>query len=153
MPANTTPIFTLAARWSAARFITSDGTSVKTLFTAGTNGSRLEGLWLNSTEATDNDVFFYIEIATLDFRLHHADVPAGAGNDGLLAAASAFNDVNSPFVLTDVNGNRYLDLPPNAVLKARVGRAVESGTTAAAILNAGGSEVRSIEVLILAQDY
>lgn len=56
MPANTSPIFTLTPNIGRARLtsavLTSDGTGATTVFTAGTNGSRLDRITVRNSQAT-----------------------------------------------------------------------------------------------------
>jgi hypothetical protein len=133
--------------------VNADGKALKTIYTAGANGSRVEGVVVSSSEAVANNLFLQVQVSGVDYPLLYTDVPAYSGYDGTAPSLGMFNDVNTAFVTKDVSGNYYLDLPPGAVLKARPGTTVESGNAAAPSLNFDGTEAKRIAVVVVAQDY
>lgn len=161
MPGNTTPIFTAGARWAGKAIVNADGTALQTLFTAGANGSRVTDVAINSTLPVERHVFLWIElfddasppVSLGDFPLGHVEVPPHAGSDGDTPAVAALNDATFLFAQIDRDGNRYLELPANAVLKARVHLAVDSGNQTAPNQNYTGTEANALTLLVTAEDY
>lgn len=159
MPANTVPIFSKVARWGGLSLTHAAGTALQTLFIAGTYGSRVDAIAVNSSDTADCAAFLWVELfddqaqSQGRFPLGHVAVPAHAGNDGTTAAAALLNDVGFPFITIDREGNRYLDLPPGAVLKVRLGQSVSSGNQAAPNRNYAGSEPMALSFTVIAQDY
>lgn len=159
MPANTVPIFSKAARWGGLSLTHAAGTALQALFTAGTYGSRVEAIAVSSSDTATRDAFLWVALfddqaqSQGSFPLGHVAVPAHAGNDGSTPAVALLNDVDFPFITVDREGNRYLDLPPAAVLQVRVGQAVTSGNQVAPNLNYVGSEPMALSFTVFAQDY
>lgn len=153
MPANTIPIFTKAARWASQRYTNADGKNLKTLFTAGPEGSRIENLVLSSSDTVAHDVFIWAVVGGVEVRLFHIDLPAHAGNNGSTVAQPGFNSATGAFLTQDVNGNRYIDLPPNTELRARMGASITNANQAAPNLNYAGTEAIGVTIVIQALDY
>lgn len=82
MPANTSPIFTLTPRVDGVQYTSTDTTTKKTIFTPGTNGSRIDGITVASTDTAAVLLNVYLNDGTTDFFLGSVNVPAGTGYSG-----------------------------------------------------------------------
>ncbi|MDX2061849.1 MAG: hypothetical protein SFY70_02190 [Bacteroidia bacterium] len=132
MPDNTTPIFTRAARWAAARITAAEGTALTVVFTAGEFGSRLQALTAANADTAAQTLYLWVELpGGQSAPLHALAVPAEAGFGPAVPLASALTDALTPYIPHDAHDNRYLDLPPGALLKARVATPIAAGTSTA----------------------
>lgn len=109
MAANTQPIFPLTPKNPAVSIANADAQTVKTLMTAGTNGSRVSKLLLSSTDTSARDVGIYVGGNLLGC----VSVPAGAGQTSTAPPVDALATLGTYF---DANGNNILDLAASAVL-------------------------------------
>jgi hypothetical protein len=50
MAVTATPIFPQTISSKVAQFLNADGTAIKSIRTAGTNGERIDGIWLTNTD-------------------------------------------------------------------------------------------------------
>jgi len=67
---------------SGVKFVNSDGTSVKTLYTAGSDGAILENICAHSDDTAAVIVLLSISDGTTTFPLGELTVAIGAGTDG-----------------------------------------------------------------------
>lgn len=125
MAANTQPVFPLTPKFATASIANADGTAVKTIFTAGANGSRVSKLALVSTDTANRDIGVYINgtlVGTVQCLL-------GAGNSSGVAGKDVLADTNFKQAYYDANGNLVLDLPAAATLGIAAPVAVTAAKT------------------------
>jgi hypothetical protein len=79
MAANTSPIFSLAPFGTGAQFTSTDTTTKKTLYTGGTNGSRIDQINVCTNDTAAVNLQFYLNDGTTDFYLGYVNIPAGSG--------------------------------------------------------------------------
>lgn len=119
MPANTTPIFPATPAANSTTFANADAQTLKTIFTAGINGSRVDAISVSSTDTSVRDFAIYMNVSGSDVLLATVSVPANSGFTNGVQAKSVLVDANLSAVTTfDAYGNRTFALPPNAILKA-----------------------------------
>lgn len=124
-----TPIFSQTIKNGAVQILPADTTTLKTIFTAGSDGAIVNNLMIHSTDSSAKDVLLYVTFGGIDSQIGTISVPANSGNTNALPMIAAFAHAN--LVLnTDVNGNKILWLESGAILKAKVSSTV---TTAKAI--------------------
>jgi len=138
MAAGTSPIFYAAPKISAVQIANADGTTKKTLVTAGANGCLVFGIEASTTDTANNDVGLYIQIggSGTDYPIGGKRVPLGSGDATAANPTAAINllDVGQmPFLLPDGS----LQLGPNDILKAAVQTAVTSAKTLTLVAQAG----------------
>lgn len=112
MTANTQPVFPLTPKFSSVSVANADGTTIKTIFTAGSNGSRVSKLGLVSTDTANKDMGIYINsvlVGTIQCLL-------GAGTSSSVAGKDVLADTNFKLPYYDANGNLVFDLPASATL-------------------------------------
>ena len=131
-----TPVFTQTPKTGGGSINNATGagtlgsdTNGVALYTAGSNGSRVNSLILSTTDTTANDVFLYIKSGANIYPVGQVHVPASSGNiastlaiDGILPSIT----VGLPI---DNNGKRFIHLGASDVLKFAVIAAVTSGKT------------------------
>lgn len=118
-------------------FANADGNTVKTIFTAGADDSRVYSVLLNSTDSSDRTLQIYISDGTTNFELRRITVTANAGISVTVPIISALSGLDLPF---DSVGNRYLPVRRNFQLRANIiGTAVTAG--------------QQIEVITIGEDF
>lgn len=128
MPVTPTPIFAQTINNSVLVFNNS-GTSITTLYTAGANGSRIESIFVTNTDTAAYTVNVYITQSSTNYLIGTASIPLSSGNTtavptvDLLGAAGNFGTVLN----FDANGNTYLFLSSNSILKVATTATVTSG--------------------------
>lgn len=112
MVANTSPIFPVAPKEGHVSIANADGQNLKTVYTAGANGSRISRLTLNSTDTANRDVGIFVNgslVATVQ-------VAIGAGQSSGVPAKDVFADANFKQAYFDANGNLVMDIPAGVIL-------------------------------------
>lgn len=112
MAANVQPIFPLTPKFASVAIANADGTTIKTVFTAGTAGSRVSKLALVSTDTANHDVGIYINSVLIGT----VQAAIGAGQSSTVPAKDVLADANIKQGYFDANGNLVIDLPANATL-------------------------------------
>lgn len=113
--ANTAPIFEGGINNKGVQFTSGDGTSKKTIFTAGNYGSRIDSVSLCSNDTAIVGLNFYINDLTNDYYLGTVSVAAGAGYTSI-----AKQDALPTLAPTGTNLARagFIALPSGWLLKA-----------------------------------
>lgn len=118
-------------------FANSDGNTVKTIFTAGADDSRIYSILISSTDTSDRTLQLYLSDGTTNFELRRLTISASAGTSVTVPIVSGLSGLDLPF---DSQGNRYMPIRRNFQLRVNViGTAVTSGQT--------------IDVIVLAEDF
>jgi len=126
MSANINPIFPLVIQQSAQTFVLADTTTIKVLFTAGLNGSRIDAIVATSTD-TINQLFTVILYdGVTAYNIGELTVIANCGTDGATKAMSLLSLLNFPFL--DASGSLYLKNGWSLRLALKTG-AIASGKT------------------------
>lgn len=112
MTANSQPIFPLTPKFSTVAIANSDAQGVKTVYTAGANGGRVQKLALVSTDTVNRDVGIFIN-GTL---VGTVACPLGSGTSGIIAAKDVLADALFKAAYADAFGNLVIDLPAAATL-------------------------------------
>jgi hypothetical protein len=118
-------------------FTNADGNTVKTIFTAGADDSRIYAILISSTDTSDRTLQLYLSDGTTSFELRRLTISASAGTSVTVPIVSGLSGLDLPF---DSQGNRYMPIRRNFQLRANViGTAVTSSQT--------------IAVIVLAEDF
>lgn len=95
---------------AGVQFTSADTTAKKTVLTASTNGTRIDGILLSTNDTSDVNLSFYINNGTTDFYIGVVKVPAGSGYTTVVRVDG---------MLTLQPGNlKALILPNTYILKA-----------------------------------
>lgn len=122
----------------AVQILPADTTVVKTVVTAGANGSIIESINVSSTDVL-NSINIQVNDGTTSHQLAIISLPATAGNLTGTAAVDILRNGNIPGLPVDSNGNFVLYLPNGWTLK------VGAGTTITA--------AKVIDVVCMGADY
>ena len=129
MTANVNPIFELTPQCTGQTFVNADSTNLKTLFTSGAEGSRIDSIVVCSNDTAAMNLAFYIGDGAADYYIGNVVVPIGSGYttvvkvDALLTLKPAFQN--------------FLPLHHGYTLKANVVVAVTAAKTITVVVLAG----------------
>src|SRR4051794_32654395 len=137
MSVTATPIFPQAVNAAVGTIANADGTTVKTVLTAGTNGSKVEALTVSSTDTSDRVVNVYLTRSAVNYLLCTLTVPLSSGNDAAVSPVDVFHHARVPGLSYDANGNRVLYLKSGDTLSWGCTTTVTSGKTLTALAQGG----------------
>lgn len=137
MAVSNVPIFPQTITTTAMTIVNADGTNKKTLYTAGTNGSKLEYCYITNTDTAAYTVNIYITISATDYLIGTINLPLSSGNTTAAPTINLFANTNLATLNVDPNGNKYLMLATGATLKAATTGAVTAAKTVAFITQGG----------------
>jgi len=86
------PIFPQTPKNAAITLVNADGTTTKTLLTAGTDGAKIKAIYVCSDDTTDRYVALYIRVSAADYLIGRTLVKAGAGT-GSYPNIQLLNDI------------------------------------------------------------
>lgn len=79
MTANINPICELVPVNAGVTFVNADATGLKTIYTVGANGGRIDGILISSDDTAAVNLAFYINNGTSDLYIGNVVVPIGSG--------------------------------------------------------------------------
>lgn len=130
MAKNTTLYFPKQANNKITSFVNADGTTAKTIFTAGVDGSRVYALVASSTDTSTRIIRFSIKDGSNTNILGAVTLAIGAGTNGTAASVNLLqNSLFQNIVGVDANGVPYIDLETGWTLEANATVAVTAATT------------------------
>jgi hypothetical protein len=109
------PFFPQSINSDKQTLANADLQTVKTISTAGTNGSKISMLLATSSDTSARDVILYITISGTNYQIGQISIPITAGE---LNSTPAVNLLNSSQLQlpVDVNGNPFIYLGNGASL-------------------------------------
>lgn len=132
------PIFTQVIGAGFAQIAPADTTSLKTLYTAGAQGSRIDNILVTSTDTANKDLQFVITYSGTDYVIGTLQIPLNSGFTNSVPIVSVFKHSNfAAFLGTDANGNQNLFLPIGAVLKVKALTAVTAAKVISVVCQGG----------------
>lgn len=129
------PSFIATPKTHVVAFANADGTSFKSLFAAGANGSRLDSLIASSTDTVPNILQLAVQKSGVNYVIGEVAIPAHAGTNGSVKSVAVLNSTDIPGLAYTENGALYLET--GCVLMARVKTAV-AGAFAVQMVGVGG---------------
>ncbi len=126
------PAYVATPQPAFAQILPADTTTLKTLVTAGSSGSKVTGLMLTSSDTADRIVQVWVTRSAVDYLLATISVPLTSGFVATIAPVSAMNQFNMPGLPIDNDGQPYILLKNGDVLKI----ACTTTVTAAKIIHA-----------------
>ena len=120
MAVTATPIFPQTITNAVATIVPADTSSLKTLYTGGSNGSRVENILVTNTDAAAAyAIQLTVVISATNYLIGTVNVPLSAGNTTAAPTVNLLSALNNfgPYICKDSNGNPYLYLANGAVLK------------------------------------
>lgn len=144
MAGTATPIFPQTIKNYVAQILPADTTTLKTLVTGATNGTKVEMINIASTDTSARDVQFWLDVSGTTYLMTTLSIPANSGNtnallpQGLLASLVATSPYLPFFQFPlDSNGNRYLYIASGSILKVKVLVAVTAAKEIDFVVQAG----------------
>ena len=104
------PSFIATPKTPAVAFANADGTSYKTVHSAGTLGTRIDTLFGTNTDTgVATVVQFAITKSGVDYVIGEVNVPANAGTNGTVKSVAMLNPTDIPGLAYTENGALYLE--------------------------------------------
>lgn len=129
MSVTATPIFPQTVQSLANQIANATTTTLVTLYTAGTNGSRIENVSITSTNVANNNIQIYANNATANYLLGTVQVLANSGQTNSVPTISLFAATNFLSLNKDSNGNPYMYLATGFKLVANSTTSLVTGNT------------------------
>ena len=100
MTANTAPIFELTPVNAGVTFVNADSTGLKSVYTAGACGGRIDGILVCSNDTAAVNLAFYINDGASDLYIGNVLVPIGSGYTTVVKvdALSTLRPASQPFL-------------------------------------------------------
>ena len=117
MAGTSTPIYPQTLKNYVVQIANADASTLKTLVTGATNGTKIECINVTTTDTTARDVQLYITISAVDYLLGTVNIPANSGNTNALVSVNLLTALNFPSCAVDANGNRYVYVANGATLR------------------------------------
>lgn len=95
---------------SAASFASGDTTTLKTVFTAGSNDSDLLGLLATSNDTSAINLQIWLRTTATDYLIGTVNIPVAAGSNGTANAIDLLNTAALPGLPVNAVGKRYIPL-------------------------------------------
>src|ERR1700679_4281743 len=111
------PIFPQTINVGVVSQNNSSAGTAQTVFTAGSQGSKVEALGLTSTDTSARDVTVTLYRSSTAYQIATISVPAGAGNTDTIPGIDVLRNSQCPFLSYDNNGNRILYLMSGDVIQ------------------------------------
>lgn len=128
MAANTSPIFPSTPKTSPVTIVNADGTTKKTLLTAGANASKLDAIKVLSDDTATVTLNFYATKSGTDYLIGTVAVTPGTGVTAGTSPAEALEYLNDGYSMA---------LEAGIIIKVAAASAVTSGKTVTVIAHAG----------------
>ena len=141
MAVTPTPIYPQTLKNTATQITNATGTTITTIYTAGTNGSKVEKVLIASTNASAIDCLVYVTISATSYQLGQISIPATAGTLNTVPPVSLFDALtgSTPLfpVQYDNNGNRYMYLANGSTLSISAASALTATKVWNVLVQAG----------------
>jgi hypothetical protein len=138
MAVTATPIYPQALATAVQSYANADGTTIKTILTAGANGTKITAVTISSTDGTNRDMKFYLNDGSTNHLLCTVQVLANSGNTNAIAPVDLFRATMCPGLSFDSNGNRELFLKTGWSFRAGSAVAVTAAAAIAVICTSAG---------------
>jgi len=137
MAVTETPIFPQTVVNEIQKIENADGTSLKTLITAGADGTRIDAIILTSTDTSHRDLQLFITISGTDYLLATTTVQANSGNSNTIPSINLLASFNMVSLAVEANGNKVLFLKSGAILKIKTTTTVTAAKEVVALVVGG----------------
>ena len=118
------PIFVQTPKQGIASFVNADGTTKKTIATAGTNGTKVTAVTAASTDSATRVVTLWLTRSAVSYALTAASLAITSGTDGTTPGTNLMGSTLWPGLSVDGSGQRYLLLQSGDTLQASMVTAV-----------------------------
>jgi hypothetical protein len=122
------PFFPQSINTDKQTIANGDAQTVKTVSTAGTNGSKVSMLLATSTDTSARDVILYVTISATNYPIGQISLPITAGQLNSTPTVNLLNSSQLQLPL-DANGNPYIYLASGASLTINAPVTITSAKT------------------------
>jgi hypothetical protein len=131
------PMFIQTPATPVTQFENADGTSYKTLHTAGASGARIDSLFGTNTDTGNAYVVqLAVQKSAVDYVIGEVNVPIGSGTNGSAKSVAMLNPTDIPGLTYTEGGSLFLEA--GAILRARV-KSTVSGSFKVQIVGVAGN--------------
>jgi len=95
---------------SGVTFVNADGTTAKTVFTAGSNDSDVKGIWATTDDTSAVNLKLFLYNGVTSYLLGCVNIPTLSGTNGTAATVNLLNSAYLPGLLLDASGKNYIPL-------------------------------------------
>lgn len=118
MAFSNTPFYSQGIRQASVKIIPGDTTTLKTLWTAGAQGSKIVALFCTSDDSANEDLMVWLNDLVADHLLGTKQVLANSGFTNAVASTNLFDGVIAmPYLPVDRDGQRFMFIKPAGILK------------------------------------
>jgi hypothetical protein len=128
MPKSTNLNFTQNIKLSGAKIAPADTTTLKTLYTAGSNDAIVKAINVQSTDTAARVVELWVNDGSTDYKIGAVNIPLRSGDNGTAATIDLLGGTLMPSLPYDANGKRILILPAGYILKVKSQATVTAAT-------------------------
>lgn len=133
------PVFPQTPKSGVVSFVNADGTTKKTLLTAGTEGTKLVSVTATSTDSSARVCQLWLTRSATSYLICALSIPANSGSDGTTAAVNIVNSTILPGLPVDNVSQRFIYL--------------QSGDTLQASFTAAVTATKEIDLLAVATNF
>ena len=137
MSVTPTPVFPQTIKNGVVQIQNSDASNLKTIYTAGTNGSAVENLTVSSTDTASRDLQLSFLVGGTTYILGTLSIPANSGFTNAVPSVAILFSTQFPHMSVDANGNCYLYLASGTTLQAKTLTTVTTAKIISIICQAG----------------
>jgi len=129
MAVTATPIYPQTIVTGVGVINNASGTTAQTIVTPGTNGSKIEAIFVTNTDTATYTVTLNVVVSSTTYVLGTFSVPASTGSSTSAPTLNALLLINPTLGILprDANGNTFLYLASGATITAAVSSTVSSG--------------------------
>lgn len=110
------PMFIQTIKNWPAQILPADTTTLKTVVTGGSQGSKVEQLNVTSTDTSARDMALWWTISATNYLIGTISIPITAGFTNAIPTVNLLRNSQIPGVKIDANGNPYLYVASGTVL-------------------------------------
>jgi hypothetical protein len=96
---------------SAVTFVNADGTTAKSLYTAGANGSIVVSISACSSDTSAVNMQVFANNGSTNYLIGTVNIPASSGANGTANSVALLNTTAMPHAKLDSSGNPTIQLP------------------------------------------
>lgn len=133
MATSSVPVLPQTPKITPITIVNADGTTIKTVFTAAANGSKIVGLSASNTDTSAYTLQLWLTRSSTNYLVASFGLGASAGNNGTTASVNLFSMGLIPGLPIDNDGQAYLFLENGDTLGVSLAGAIASGKTATVI--------------------
>ena len=126
------PIYVGTIKNGAVQIVNADGTTLKTLYTAGSSGSTINSIMVTSTDTSNRDIQLFLYDGSTSYLLGTYQILANSGNTNAIVTVDLLKNTQNLAAAFDALGNKTINLQANYVLKVGL---LTGSVTAAKALN------------------